>query len=384
VDLHREDLEALAAVRTFPCVSLFLPIERAGREVRQNPIRFKNLIGEAKSELAKLAIEDDAAERCLAAAHDLIDDDAVWSRREEGLAVFAADGFLRWHRLPFAVDERVMVGHRFHLKPLLPLLGRDEGFYVLAVSQNSLRLFAATRDSAVEMPLPDVPKSVVDAVGRDFEQEGIQARAGSSGAAPRTLMIHGQGKGGDDDVRKRELTHFLEIVDAGICRALADRQRPLVVAAVEYVSGIYRQLSGYKNLVAESIDGNPEPLSGEELRDRALPLVEPIFRQPRDRAYQRFRDLLGTERVTSDLEAAIGAALDGRVESTFLTLGQELWGTVDVDARRTEIHQERRPGDEDLLDRLAVETLKTAGAVYAVTRDEMPADGATAAAVMRY
>jgi hypothetical protein len=67
----------------------------------------------------------------------------------------------------------------------------------------------------------------------------------------------------------------------------------------------------------------------------------------------------------------------------FVALGEERWGRINVDSRRTEIHDQRQPGDEDLLDRLAIETLKTAGAVYAVPRSEIPGE-AVAAAVMRY
>ena len=47
------------------------------------------------------------------------------------------------------------------------------------------------------------------------------------------------------------------------------------------------------------------------------------------------------------------------------------------------IHAERQPGDEDLLDRAALETMLNGGMVYAVKPEAMPAD-LPVAAVFRY
>jgi len=385
VNFSRDDLEILATAAEPPCVSIFLPTHRsAGREVRQDPIRLKNLIADAEAELTRLGWKRAAVDRCLEEVHGLLDDDEVWGHREDGLAVLAAPQVVRWYRVPLVLQERVVVGERFHLKPLLPLLYGNDLFYVLAISQKSVRLFAATHDAVSAVELENVPKNVVDAVGRDWEEDSIQLHTGAgTGAGPRSMVFHGQGKGGDDDTRKREITRFLEMVDAGVCRALAGRQAPLVLAAVDYVAGIYRQVTRYRNLLPTAIEGSPELLSGEQLRDRAREIVDPLFTAPRNRARDRFNDLRGTDRVTSELATALRAALDGRVESVFVALGEERWGRIDVDSRRTEIHDQRQPGDEDLLDRLAIETLKTAGAVYAVPRSEIPGES-VAAAVMRY
>jgi hypothetical protein len=43
-----DELKNLVQNPEYPCVSLYLPMEKLGGETRQNPIRFKNLIREAK------------------------------------------------------------------------------------------------------------------------------------------------------------------------------------------------------------------------------------------------------------------------------------------------------------------------------------------------
>ena len=65
-------------------------------------------------------------------------------------------------------------GDRFHLKPLLPLLTGDGRFYVLAVSQNAVRLLQGTRHSIHEIRPELMPKSFADAThfwGKEREQD---------------------------------------------------------------------------------------------------------------------------------------------------------------------------------------------------------------------
>jgi hypothetical protein len=87
--------------------------------------------------------------------------------------------------------------------------------------------------------------------------------------------------------------------------------------------------------------------------------------------------------VTRSLAEALLGAVDGRVESAFIALGEERWGHFDPASRKVEVHEERRLGDEDLLDRLAIQTLDQSGAAYVVPRSEIPGGGLVAV-VFRY
>ena len=73
----------------------------------------------------------------------------------------------------------------------------------------------------------------------------------------------------------------------------------------------------------------------------------------------------------------------GRVEVLFVPLGKRSWGTFDEDGEKVSLHAKRGPGDEDLLDRAALETMLNGGMVYAVKPEAMPAD-LPVAAVFRY
>ena len=46
----RKDLDELLDCESSPAISLFLPTHTVGREIRQDPIRLKNLTAEAATE----------------------------------------------------------------------------------------------------------------------------------------------------------------------------------------------------------------------------------------------------------------------------------------------------------------------------------------------
>jgi hypothetical protein len=77
------------------------------------------------------------------------------------------------------------------------------------------------------------------------------------------------------------------------------------------------------------------------------------------------------------------AARAGRVDALFAVRNAAVWGVHDPNTGATEVHQELRLGDEDLLELAVAETLIHHGAVYSVPAEQMPTSG-PAAAILRY
>ena len=382
--LSRAELEALMAARDGHCVSLYAPMIQAGPDTQQNPIRFKNLLRRAGEALEERGLKPREAERFLAPAAELLGDSPFWQHQSSGLAVFVAEGFFRTYRLPVEVRELAVVEDRFHLKPLLPMLSGDGRFYVLALSQKRVRLLEATRHSVRELDLGDLPTSLNEAVGYEVEETHLQFHTGTSGrtrGGVRPAVFHGQG-GGEDDV-KLEIQKFFNLLDRGIAALIADRSAPLVLAGVEFLFPLYRQVSEHPHLVDGGVPGNADELPADELHRRAWPVVEPEFTRDQEEARRRFRELLGTGQASSRLEEVLTAAHDGRVDTLFVALGVRRWGSFDPAERTLELADHNGPGTEDLVDLAATRTLLTGGTVYAVAPEHVP-DHAEVAAVYRY
>lgn len=365
-----------------PHVSIFLPTVRAGAETQQNPIRYKNLLREAQNRLADRGLEKDEIEEMLEPARELVDDFDFWQHQHEGLAVFLADGFFKTYRLPIDFTELAAVEDRFHVKSLMPLFNVEGRFFVLALSQNDVRLLEGDRYRVREVQLSDVPKSLADALGTELTERHLQMHTGSRAARmDRSPVFHGQGAGEED--AKAEIRKFFHILDRGLREFLGGSTAPLVLAGVDYLLPIYREASDYPHTVDEGVTGNPEHLSAEDLHAKAWAVVEPVFRGRREQALERFHDSKGTGLAATTLEEAVPAAVDGRVDTLFVPRGVRRWGAFDRTERSVELHDEQTHASEDLLDLAAVHTFLNSGTVYAVAPEEMPDDGPTAA-VFRY
>ena len=146
------------------CVSIYMPTHRAGAETQQDPIRLKNLLREAEAALIRTGLRSSRARELLEPAQELVEDHEFWQHQSDGLAIFLSPGLFRSYRLPLEFEESVFVAERFHVKPLLPLLTGDGRFYVLALSQNEVRLLQGTRFNVGEVDLEDVPRSLAEAL----------------------------------------------------------------------------------------------------------------------------------------------------------------------------------------------------------------------------
>lgn len=380
----RDTVMELAAPRQGPCISLFMPTERAGREVMAGPIRFKNLLDDAEEQLIAAGMRRPDAHELLAPAWRLHADSLFWQHQDEGLAVFVASDFLAEHRLPYDVAEQVLVGDAFHIKPLLPLLTGDGRFYVLTLSKGDVRLLAGNREGLEEVEVPDVPKNIEEALQYDDPERQQQFHTQTSNPATsdiRSGQFFGTGAAADDD--RDEVIRFLHQVEADITRYLRDERVPLVLVGLEETLPYYRRTNDYRYLLDEAVTDNPKLIAPEDLHRRVWELVEPHFTDDERAAREAYAIQAGRGNPMAKLGPVLNAAHEGRVDTLFVPLGVTRWGHYDPERRRTEVHAAYQPGDQDLLDLAAIATLRSAGTVFAVPAEALPGDG-DLAAVVRY
>lgn len=385
--LSVEELKTLVEQSNGPCVSIYMPTVKGGSEVQQNPIRFKNLMRDAEERLVAQGMRDTEAVELLTPAQQELDKDEFWQNQNDGLAVFIAPGLLRYYCLPLAFKEFVAVTEQFHLKPLLPALTGDGQFYVLALSQQDIRLFECTRHSVKEIELEDVPKNIdkallYDETAQDGQFRISTSKGGTNNAFQKSGTFHGQGSP-DRDKHQEDILQFFHMVDQGLQKYLCDKSAPLVLAGVEYLFPLYREANAYNHLVDEGITGNPKLLEPEDLQAKAWEIVEPLFSQAKQEAIDHYKELTPTGRASNDLKEVVPAAYYGRVEELFVAVGVQQWGCFNPETSTIDIHSDAEPGDRDLLDAAAVQTILNGGTVYAVEPEKVP-DKAPVAAVFRY
>jgi hypothetical protein len=382
-DFNSAELSGLIVRRDEPAVSVYQPTHRAGAGIQQDPIRYKNLLRSAQERLIESGLRSAEADQLLEPARRLLDDEVFWQHQSDGLALFASNSIFRYYRVPFQFEELVVVTDRFHIKPLIRLLSEDGRFYILALSGKQVRLMLGTRHSVSEMDLEEVPQGLAEALRFDDPERQLQFHTASRGSS---AIFHGQGDVFDAKRHKKDLLRYFQQVDRGLHELLRQREEPLVLAAVDYLIPIYREANTYPNLLEEGITGNPDLLNARELHERAWSLVEPHFERAREKKLARYRELQGTGLTAREIDEIVPAAYHGRIDTLFVATGVQRWGRYDEGQGGVVTHEEPEPGDEDLLDLAAVQTLVHSGEVYAVGTEQIPDvnGGSPAVALLRF
>lgn len=389
--ISREEIKTLVEQPRQNSISIYMPLEVAGSEVRQNSIRFKNLIRQAQTRLLDAGLDDDEVTALIEKAHQL-DETSFWEETgDRGLAVFISQDIYNYYTLPIEFEELVVVTDRFHIKPLLQILNNDGRFYLLTLSQKEIKFFEGTRYSIREVEVENMPKSLDEALGYDeTAKEGqfriATSRGGTSNPFSKAQpgAFHGQGSP-DRDEHHKDILQFFYAVNNALEEKLRNQQAPLILAGVEYLLPLYREASSYKHLVEEAIAGNTKVESTKELHDQAWPIVEGYFQQSQRQVVERFNELFGANagKASNNISEIAPAAYYQKIDSLLVAVGKQQWGLFNPGTETVFLHEEEETGDEDLLDFAAAHTLLNGGTVYTVPPEQVPYSSLIAA-IFRY
>jgi len=354
-----------------PHVTVVVPSTALPSARQTNEIRLKNRIAEADGQLQTLGLDERRRAAVLGPLVEARDGGSFWPAEplDGGLAAFTTGSGLTRIALPQRPRELTVVGWRFHLKPVLEAKSLTGQFALLAISQNDVRLFAGDHAGLRPLDLAGrAPRSLEESAGHDLTEPNLQHHAGHRGSAEAIYHSHG---GGKDDVTP-ELKRFLREVDRAVQDLLPDREAPLVLAGVESLLALYRQVSELPAMLEDELHGNVEHLSAAELHGRARELVERHRLQDDRDAAAALADAVGSGSATDSTDEALLAALEARVGEIVVAGDREDWGYVDEGAHEVR-HRDELPR-EDLLDRAAVETWLHGGRVRVLPAEELPGE----------
>ncbi len=350
--LTREQFNALLETQGSPCVTLMMPTVKAGPEVQQNAIRFKNLIRQVQDQLQKCDTAPRDLRMTIRTLERLSHDDDFWQHQAASLALFVEGDNARFFRVPIPLPEMVVVGERFKVAPLLPLLQNDGVFYILAVSRNATRLLMGTRDEVHEVHSDGMPQSLAELTGVKYEQQSfflhsfrVRQRGGG------TAVPHGYWQYDDE----ADLREYFKRIDEAVRDAIGEPETPLVFAGIESNFALYKDINQHPGLCGDFIQGNVEHLADHALHQRAWAIVEPEFHRAAHEAATRFLDARGTDLTRDDATAILDAARQGAV-GTLLVSEDQLQG----DAENLVVETLRRGGEVHVIDPQAIEGRKIA------------------------
>ncbi len=325
-------------------ISVFIPTHRAGPEVAQDRIHLKNQLSSADDILSDLGWKPrDRSER-LSKARELLDDVEFWEHQDAGLAVYIdAAGDVTAISSSRDLDAFAVVLPVFLLRPLVADI-QPISAPVLALTIDEVALFTATETTVERM---DIELPSYDDVNWFVDRETQRQQHPDSVRSSRNR--HGQEASTRTD---EDFARFLREVDGAIREF--ESETPLVVLGDDDLVARFSHHSGRETVSPEN-SGIGAPFSETQVREMVAGTISAMSQERVDSAVADATDQLGVGMGAVDLDEALAAAISGRVSRLVIHRNANpAWGRLDESTLEVDVHDTKRPGDVDLLDRLVV------------------------------
>lgn len=367
IDLpSRAEIEALAAHRARPTVSIYLRTTPVTQQAQADRIELKNLLREAVAQLEAAEVPKRSIWPIEEAVQGLIDDDAFWAVQANSLAIFASEGRLATFRLPSKLTSMVEVSDRAHIKPLLRAVSFTSHAYVLAIGVGACRLVEVSSDlPAHDVKVPGLPRDFNQALGKSSHLE--QGAMGRTGAMSENAL----------------LTRYARAVDAALRPFLTGHERPLIVAAAEPMASIYRTVSSYPHTAAQVIPGGADQTPDHELAAAARGVLDALAAAQIAELAALYATRETQGRATADIAQAARAATFGAIDTLIVDMDTVIDGTVADEDGAVTFAGAAGADSYGVVDEIARRTLKAGGRIVSARAADVPGGGALAA-ILRY
>lgn len=381
--LTKNQFESLAKYENDPCISIFLPTVRIGKDVleEKDRIQLKSQWKKVTERLKENGVSQEKISSIGKPLEDLLNDRDFWRHQSDGLAIFLAEGFFEKFTLPVNFEAFTYISDHFYLKPLIPMFSGNTRFYVLALQLDRVQLYEGNLYSIGEVDVKDLtPERLEDRVGYDYEEKTLQYK--SQNAMTGDTTMHGQGAAERD--RKNEILRFFRAVDKGLHEVLKDEKVPLVVACQDYFFPIYKEANTYKNLYEQSVPGNPSDYESMlALHAASLNVLQPHFNKEKENKMTQFREM-SPGRTSTAVSEIIPAIFEGKVDTLFLQNREDIWGKYNENMASVDVQDEPNSENMSLMNLAAIKVIEQGGKVYLIENEFMPEQNSKMNAVFRY
>lgn len=359
--VNQRQIHLLDKHRNETCLSIYMPLSAHRSRKGSRRARFQKLLRIGQEKLkASGALTSRQIAAMLRPARALERDEAFWMEAEGGLAAFIAPNHFSPLTVPYFVSELVTIGARFHMKPLIPALSRSDVFYLLAFSRNQGCLYRIFRDKC-------------ELVENGSLEQGIHALH----SVEEPVGKDGNPLEDRTEIYKHQFIEYARVVDELVRRALHDEKAPLILATVRENYDVYQKINRYPFLLQEYAFGNCDHKTPEQMKQEAVPLVQRHFDKKEELATKTLEVALQMGGLaTNELETAIDASRQGRVDTCIVSADTSVWGRIETNGCSHVVRASDQDSSDlsrqDLLDYLAVRTIKSGGKVYVRPSDSIP------------
>jgi Bacterial archaeo-eukaryotic release factor family 3 len=353
-----------------PCFTIFLPRYRPAAQSAPETVPLKHLlrVAEESPQVHKLG---ETATALLEPLREIAKSGVLGSGGE-ARALFTAPGFAAAYRIGDELPEKLALGRHPYIRTLLAQAFAPHEVFALALGRKRLRLFRFATDGTEERSLPPgVPASVAEAGEFDQPDHDLQNRS-ASGASTGTRFAVTFGTLSDRESAPEYLHNYFALVDRGLHPAV--KNAPVFLLGVTEDLAAFRKASRHLNLLATQSEGSVDGRGAAEVGPLARAAALASYHAQGEAVLREFREMPDRARTLSGTSRVLAAAEQGRVHRVLLPEEGDVPAHQDSSRRNL-------LASEDLLNAIAVETLRRSGQVFTLPTALL---GAEPLAILRY
>jgi len=267
------EIETLQAFQKPHCLSIYTSYIAPTSPNNPNRIQLKNLLKEARQLLTDEKLSAREITAMLQPVEKLLDGDEFRANHRHSLALFIHPDFFVYYRLPAEeTTPSVRIDNRFHVQPIVELISTNPAYYVLLLNHNNVQLLKGDCYHIESFQLPGLPVNMQQELNIDEQPKELQTHTVAAASRGKgSEGFHGQYE--ETQIDKEMLTQFFRRIDHKLHDALKDSTIPLIIAGVDYLLPLYRQVSTYSYLLGDEIHGSLEHATLDIVREQACQLV---------------------------------------------------------------------------------------------------------------
>jgi hypothetical protein len=301
--ITKRELEKIKAIQTYPSVSILFPTHRQHPENKQDSIRIRNLVNEAKNRLLKEFSNRDIKD--LLSNLDEIVNKIDYNYTLDGMAIYISNEHSFRYDLHFPVKERVQIDKSFAIRDIVFGINRSEMYYTIMISEKETKLFSCVRNNLDENKSEYFP----------FQN---------------TLYLTDTSDTSNDRIHPNleRSKNYLREIDKRI-KIINEDESNLLIAGSERTISMFKDISTQKNLIKAEVRGGYEKINEKDFADLVWEEMKKSNREKRELVLEELNTAVKTNKYATGIDEVWKCTIEGRGKTLLTEINYQYPATVD-------------------------------------------------------